>query len=284
MRRQRSRKKPGLKTGVRVKLVEIARKIGVVADVLRFVLLTAWPRAGNDRLQLAYLAVMESIGSLPEIVRKSARKRQFIKRVNPVCPQIVGLPIGVNVRLLEGIVRPHALVNWDDIRLHIGKVVFCAREVRRPSVDSEDVARHIVAGAHSLQYLGVALGNRSELCVAVLARSRNIGDRDVVDHPPFIPAALVVDDEQRRNVSEDTLKARGLFGSVGSPGFGLQDNTHGANSLQSAIRAGDGQLHVVIHAGEYGGKDVGLETGRVQQVILEQLTGPVGFGERILGD
>jgi hypothetical protein len=33
------------------------------------------------------------------------------------------------------------------------------------------------------------------LGVAVLARSGDIGDGDVVDHPPFIPATLVVDDE-----------------------------------------------------------------------------------------
>ena len=167
----------------------------VVADHLGFVLFAAWPRAGNDRLQLADLAVLEGVRSLTEIVREAACKGQFIKRVNPVRPLVVELPIRVNVRLLIGIVRPHALIKGDDIRLFVGEVVGGAREVRSPAVDREDVSWDVVAGAHSLDDVSVAFGDRSELGVAVLARSGDIGDGDVVDHPPFIPATLVVDDE-----------------------------------------------------------------------------------------
>jgi len=83
----------------------------------------------------------------------------------------------------------------DDIRLHVRKVVRSAREVRLLAVDGEDVSCHVVAGAHFLEDCDVALGKRSELRVAVPARSRDGGDRDIVDHPPFIPAALVVDRE-----------------------------------------------------------------------------------------
>jgi len=115
--------------------------------------------------------------------------------VNPVRPLVVELPIRVNVRLLIGIVRPHALIKGDDIRLFVGEVVGGAREVRSPAVDREDVSWDVVAGAHSLEDVSVAFGDRSELGVAVLARSGDIGDGDVVDHPPFIPATLVVDDE-----------------------------------------------------------------------------------------
>jgi len=86
----------------------------------------------------------------------------------------------------------------DDIRLHVGEVVGRAREVRRVAVDREDIpGLGIVAGAHRPQDRGIAIGNRSELRVAVFAGSGDRCDRDVVDHPPFIPAALVVDDEQR---------------------------------------------------------------------------------------
>ena len=92
--------------------------------------------------------------------------------------------------------------------------------MRRLAVDGEDVSCHIVAGAHSLQDCGVALGNCSELRVAVRRGSRDGGDRDIVDHPPFIPAALVVDDEQRVNVGEDIVESARVVGSVGSPGLG----------------------------------------------------------------
>ena len=40
-----------------------------------------------------------------------------------------------------------------------------------------------------LEDRGVALGDRSELRAAIFSRSGDIRDRDVVDHPPFIPAA-----------------------------------------------------------------------------------------------
>src|ERR1700746_1559051 len=110
----------------------------MVTDHLWFVLLAARSRAGNDRLQLADLAVLEGVGSLPEIVREAARERQFIKRVDPIRPQIVELPIGVDVRLLEGIVSPHALIDRDDVCLVVGEVVGSARQVRSLDVDRED--------------------------------------------------------------------------------------------------------------------------------------------------
>src|SRR5712671_8209844 len=68
-----------LRIDVAIKLVRIARQVGIVTDHLWFVLLTARSRAGNDRLQLADLAVLEGVGSLPEIVREAARER--VKRV-----------------------------------------------------------------------------------------------------------------------------------------------------------------------------------------------------------
>jgi len=44
-----------------------------------------------------------------------------------------------------------------------------------------------------------------------------------VNHPTLIPAALVVDDEDSPEMSVNTsMKARGLFGSVGGPGAASQ--------------------------------------------------------------
>jgi hypothetical protein len=67
--------------------------------------------------------------------------------------------------------------------------------VRGLAVDGENISLHVVTATDSLQDLGVAVGKRSELRVAVGARLGDGGDGDVVDHPTFIPAALVVDDE-----------------------------------------------------------------------------------------
>src|SRR4029077_3558382 len=66
-----------LRIDVAIKLVGIARKIGIVTHHLWFVLLAARSRAGNDRLQLADLAVLEGVGSLPEIVREAARELRW---------------------------------------------------------------------------------------------------------------------------------------------------------------------------------------------------------------
>src|SRR5207244_4071924 len=57
-----------LRIDVAVKLVGITRQVRVVADSLRFVRLAARSRAGDDRLLLADLAILEGVGSLPEIV------------------------------------------------------------------------------------------------------------------------------------------------------------------------------------------------------------------------
>ena len=140
--------------------------------------------------------------------------------------------------------------------------------MRSLAVDREDVSGHIVAGAHPLQDVGVALRERSELRVTALARSGDIEDGDVMEHPPFIPATLVVNDEQWRDVGEDIVEGAGVVWIGGKSGLGLQHHTHGAERGQSAISPGGGQLHVaVIHPGDYGGKDVALETARLQQVI-----------------
>jgi hypothetical protein len=78
-------------------------------------------------------------------------------------------------------------------------------------------------------------------------------------HPALIPAALVIDDEHRGNVSEDVDEGARIVGIGRQAGFGFQHDAHRADRGQSAISSGDGQLHVsVVHPGDYGGKDVGF--------------------------
>src|SRR5207248_5881237 len=119
-----------LRVVVGVKLVGIAREIGVVANRLRLVFFTARPRTWDDRLQLANLAVLEGLWGLPEIIREPAGERQLVQRVDPIRPQIVELPIRMHIRLLHGVVSPHTLLKSNDICLLVGEFIGCAREAR----------------------------------------------------------------------------------------------------------------------------------------------------------
>ena len=67
---------------------------------------------------------------MTEVIREAARERQFVKRVNPVCPLVIELPIAMGVRLLLSVAGSHTHMKRDDIRLHVRKVVGSAREVR----------------------------------------------------------------------------------------------------------------------------------------------------------
>jgi len=49
------------------------------------------------------------------------------------------------------------------------------------------------------------------------------------------------------------------------------------------LPAGDCQLSGIIHARNAAGEDVGLETGRVEEVVLEELAGEIGLGAGLHG-
>ena len=57
------------------------------------------------------------------------------KRVYPVAPQIVEVPVGMRVALLERVVRAHALLDGNDVRLLSGEVIGFAGN-RSPHVSS----------------------------------------------------------------------------------------------------------------------------------------------------
>ena len=76
-----------------------------------------------------------------------------------------------------------------------GKAVRFAREARALAVGGEEVARDVVAGPQGGEHGGVLQQELSEERMAVGARRTDLGDREVVDHPALVPAALVVDDE-----------------------------------------------------------------------------------------
>src|SRR4030095_4467414 len=86
---------------VRLKLVRVTRQIGVVTNRSRTLRNDTRTRAGDDRLQLADLAIFEGVGRLIELIREAACERKFVQRVNPVCSLIIEFPVRMGVALLQ---------------------------------------------------------------------------------------------------------------------------------------------------------------------------------------
>src|SRR4029077_2025829 len=112
----------------------------------------------------------------------------------------------------EGIVSPHALIDRDDVCLVFGEVVGGAREARSLAVDREDVSYDVVAGAHSLQYLGVALGTVPN-CAWPSGRGLATAGTVMswIIHPSYQPLSLLMTNNGEMSV-KTSLKARGLVG------------------------------------------------------------------------
>jgi hypothetical protein len=101
-----------------------------------------------------------------------------------------------------------------------------------------------------------------------------------VNHPAFVPAGLVVDDEQTRQVGPDIDESFHVVRVGRQAGLGLQRHAHGTDRRQLVIggigRRGD---CVIVDAREDGREDVRLESRGIEQVVLEQLARLVSFGE-----
>jgi hypothetical protein len=125
------------------------------------------------------------------------------------------------------------------------------REVNRISIHRKNVARDIVPLPHRLQYRGIPGQNRSKLRVTIGARHCIHGwYSEVVDHPTLVPATFVVDYKHWVDVGKDVDEGAGVVRISRKPGFGFQHNANGADRRHTAIRTGDGQLHVVVNTGK----------------------------------
>ena len=85
-----------------------------------------------------------------------------------------------------------------------------------------------------------------------------------MDHPPFIPATLVINHEQAGEIGKDVNEGPNVVGIRRQPRLGFHDKTDRADGRQSAIRAGCGQHGAVVGAHNLAGKDVRLETARTE--------------------
>ena len=98
-----------------------------------------------------------------------------------------------------------------------------------------------------------------------------------MDHPAFVPAALIVDNEQSGNVGEDIDERSWIVGVGGKAGLRLEHDTNCADCGQAAIGAGDRQLCGVIDTGDKCRENIRFKPRCVEQIILEQLARAIGF-------
>jgi len=63
------------------------------------------------------------------------------------------------------------------------------------------------------------------------------GDAQVVDHPSLVPAALVVDDEQAREIGEHVDEGADVVRIGGQVRLGLDDHPHGTDRRQATPHA-----------------------------------------------
>ena len=140
------------------------------------------------------------------------------------------------------------------------------------AVRGEDVARDVVVTAHCGQQVGIGPQNGAELRMA--AGTRRVVDwRDcqVMNHPSFIPAALIVNDEQARDVGEYVDERPDVVGIRWQAWLRFKDYTDRANRGQAAIGARGGKHGSVVDARDDARKGVRLKSSRIQQVVLEEL-------------
>src|SRR5215472_11181103 len=83
------------------------------------------------------------------------------------------------------------------VGLNLREVILSAWQMNRVAVDGEDISRNIVAGAHALERGGVGSSDSSKLSAttATAPRWSNWRHDEVVNHPAFVPARFIVDDE-----------------------------------------------------------------------------------------
>ena len=107
-----------------------------------------------------------------------------------------------------------------------------------------------------------------------------------MDHPPFVPAGLIINDEEPGDISEHVNERTGVVGISRQTGLGFQYHPNSADGGQVAVGSSRGRCDAVIEAWYGGGKDVGLKAGGIQQVVLEKLARAVGLrkdGQRQVG-
>ena len=115
--------------------------------------------------------------------------------------------------------------------------------------------------------------------MAIRARRRHVRHAQVMNHPAFVPAALVVDDEQAGDIGKNIDERANIVRIGRQTRFRLHHDANGTDRRQTAIRAGRREHRLIVYAGERLGENVRLETICTEQVVLKELARLIGFGK-----
>ena len=135
------------------------------------------------------------------------------------------------------------------------------------AICGERVPRQVVAASHRLEQSSIRRKYGSKLRVSVGSRfGLSSGDGQVVNHPALVPAALVVNHKQIRDVGEHVDERARIAGICGQAWLWFQYYANGADVRQFAICTRDRQHGCFIEAGNSGSEDIGLKTLGVEHV------------------
>ncbi len=104
-----------------------------------------------------------------------------------------------------------------------------AREAHLLSVDREDIPANVVVIPHRCESSRVGGGDGSELWTATGKWSGDGRDSQIVNHPSFVPTALVIDHEEPRDIGENIDECPYIIGISRQTRLGLQNDTHCAD-------------------------------------------------------
>src|SRR5689334_10064003 len=156
-----------LSINITIEFVGIARKRRVISEKNRAIPYAPRTRARNNGLDFANLPILKSVRCPAEIIREPSRKRQFVEGMNPVGSEIIEFPVGVRIRLLQGVISPHAHVKRYDVGLAVRKVIDSAWKMRGVAVNGEHIAGHVVAVSHAFEDRRVGRQDGAKLRVPV---------------------------------------------------------------------------------------------------------------------
>src|SRR5690242_2990115 len=92
-----------LSINITIEFVRIARKRRIVSENNRAIPYAPRTGARNNGLDFANLPIPKSVRCQAEIIREPSREWQFVEGMNPVGAEIIEFPVGVGIRLLQGV-------------------------------------------------------------------------------------------------------------------------------------------------------------------------------------
>src|SRR5262245_54633184 len=123
----------------------------------------------------------------------------------------------------------------------VWEVIGSVGEAHRVAVHGKDLAGHVMVSAHRLEGSRISRCNGAELGAATRERRSHRCNAQVMDHPAFVPTALVVDYKKATDIGEDIDEGAYVIWVRRKPRLGFQHHPYGTDCGQAAVSTGRGQ-------------------------------------------